>query len=256
MNKTAAKKLPRNPDEMLEQLRELANRGIRLRDLLLILAFCFGLLVFAVFGLITLFGQTNYIDQQKLHQSMTTAIQHQADLRAIRHLYTTAPRTNKDFRALFMDMHGYYSEGTALSIVLEDLRTQHYLSPKPEPQFLARLDQLITEHTQINPFDKLDANQKNAFQNIRLKLNAQYDQVQEELNALADQLHQKNLLVNQYLKDSTVSFWVSVTGLVFSLLVGCLQLLLGRRSKMNRLMADAVGTLLNKRLKREAVQKE
>jgi len=251
MNKPAGNKIPRNSDEMLEQLRELANRGIRLRDVLLILAFCFGLLIFAVFGLITLFGQTNYIDQQKLHTAIQTAITHQADLRAVRHLYITAPRTNKDFRAFFMNMDGYYAEDTALSTVLEDLRTQHYLTTKPDPQFLSRLDTLITEHTEVNPFDKLNTMQKNAFQDVRNKLGSQYTRIQGEINKLADQLHQKNILVNQYLKDSTISFWVSVTGLVFSLIIGCLQLLFGRRSKMNRVMADAVGTLLNKRLKQE-----
>jgi hypothetical protein len=110
-----------------------------------------------------------------------------------------------------------------LSVVLEDIRADLFLNSNSNRAVVEQIDALIAQHLQINPFDRLEPTQKDQFERLREKIGENYDAVQLEVTRIADELQARNLLTQQYLRKSTVSFWVSITGLSFSLIIGVLQ---------------------------------
>jgi hypothetical protein len=116
-----------------------------------------------------------------------------------------------------------------LSVVLEDIRTDLFL-PSADKSLLPKLDAIIAEHSQTNPFDALEAFQRDQFERLREKLGEHYTSVQAEVTRISDELRQKNLLTEQYLRSSNISFWVSVIGLAFSLAIGGTQIFIWIRS--------------------------
>lgn len=59
-----------------------------------------------------------------------------------------------------------------------------------------------------------------------------------DVNNLADELHVKNMLVDEYLGDSKMSFWISIIAVVLSLLIGAYQIFTGRPEVMKKLLLD------------------
>ena len=108
--------------------------------------------------------------------------------------------------------------------MLEQLRTDQYLNGKPDSVFLDKLDTIIREYTESNPFDKLESGQKDLFENIRVKLNGNYSVVSDDVNKLSDELSNKNKLVNEYLSDSQTSLVVSIVSAFIAVILAAIQM--------------------------------
>lgn len=94
----------------------------------------------------------------------------------------------------------------------------------------------MLEHEEINPFDKLLVGQKDYFENLRIKTGSDYKNISNDVNNLADELHQKNLLVDEYLSDSKMSFWISIFAVFLSLAIGGYQIFTGRPEALKKLL--------------------
>jgi Rad3-related DNA helicase len=187
------------------------------------------------------------VAKQEIKAFVVKAIEKGADLRAIKHAYDNRNLKFKSLREIFNDMNGFYAETVPLSIILEDIRTDKYVFDDASGPDTQLIDSIIEEHLAVNPFDALEDAQKDYFENIRLKLADNYSLVRLEVDKLASELHNKNSLVNKYLKDSTKSFWISITALAFSLLIGILQLFLHRAERTKAIVASIIRSDRGKR---------
>lgn len=213
------------------------------------------LLALAAAVLIALFSQRIYIAKAPLLNQVTTAVKNNADIAALEHLLVTAPRTSKGLRQWLSDT-AFYSSETSLQRVLLDARSLQFLAKTPDTSTLERIDALLAEHRAVHPFAGLASGQRQHFSTVRDKLGSEYRSIQPEMDRLADAMQHQNQLVTSYLKDSTVSFWVSITGLVFSLLVGIGQLLQGQQTRINRVLAETSATMLSQLQSRRSSSNE
>lgn len=232
-----------NPQEAIIRAREKEKSSSR-KSLwsLTLLSFVVALtsMVFSIF-----ISSGSYTPKDKLQSLIITAISNGADLRAIKHIYVNREKSSGGLLKPLYSVSNVYPYNVALSVVLEDIRTQQYLKGG-EKDLLPSVNKLIDNHTHINPFDRLEPVQRDYFENIQIKLGKDYDQVSIEVNKLADELYNKNSLVDQYLKDSTTSFWVSVSALLFSILISAYQLYSGRDSRTKRMMLEAYSESMGK----------
>jgi len=201
-----------------------------------------------ILGLVSLFmslyfANNDFTSKEKIQKSIITAITNEADLRAIKQIYLNREKTSRGVTQIFKAEENLYSYGVPLSMVLEDIRTNMYLT-KTNIGLLDKVDSLIELHTHINPFDKLEPAQRDYFENIKIKLKADYSDVIPEVNKIANELHNKNSLVDEYLKDSKTSFWVSVFALLFSIVVSGYQLFNGRASRIQRMIAEGMSKVV------------
>ena len=168
------------------------------------------------------------LTKESLKATVIKAIENGADLRAVKQIYLN----REQFLGLgFLGLRPsttHYPLSIPLSVVLEDIRTDLFINPDADKSLLPRIDGLIVQHLQTNPFDKLEATQKDHFERLREKIGDRYAVVQTDVAKIADELYAQNLLTKQYLRDSTISFWVSIAGLALSLVLGAVQVSQGR----------------------------
>lgn len=191
-----------------------------------------------VFSLITLsVEEGRYIDKATMQKNLATVITNGGDLRAIKQSFSNQPAIS-EVRLIFTSKSSYYPKSIALSSVLDDVRVQAFLNNQKD--LLPKLDVLINEYEEINPFDKLQVGQKDYFENIRIKTEDSYPKIKNDINNLVDELHQKNLLVNEYLSDSKMSFWTSIFAVFLSLVIGGYQIYTGRPEALRKAIIGLV----------------
>ena len=211
----------------------------------------YSLSVFALLATILSFVLSAYISNEKytqkdkLQESIIVAVNNGADLRAVKHIFLNREIVQKSFFQVFKDDTSLYSYNVPLSYVLEDIRTGMFLAGSESNQREA-INKLIEEHTHLNPFDRLEPIQRDYFENIKIILKDDYQKIYREVNKVADELHTKNLLVDEYLKDSNTSFWISVIALIFSIAVSSYQIFNSRGSRMQRLFAESFSQIITK----------
>ena len=180
--------------------------------------------------------------------TLSTAIANGADLTVVRHIYRQRKTERSNIFKVLLNQSGdaarqsdNYSIDTPLSDILQDIRAEQFAGAgSASNALLPNLDKIIREHSQTNPFDKLELGQREAFDNIRAKLGPGYEQVQLEITRLSDELHAKNLAVEKYLRDSTFNLWLSVFALFISLAISAFQLYQGREKRIAQLFASVL----------------
>jgi hypothetical protein len=177
------------------------------------------------------------ISKAELKGDIVTAIKNNADLRAIKQIYNNRHRSAGWG---FVGPRTHYAFSVPLSAVLEDVRADVFLAHDSDKSLLPALDKLTAEQFQTNPFDTLEPDQKDHFERLRERLGERYAGVQDEVGKIADQLYAKNILTQQYLRNSTISVWVSVVGLLFAIVVGSVQLYQGRTARLNNALRAAL----------------
>lgn len=166
-----------------------------------------------------------YVEKQAIDSEITALIKNGAGLRAVRFHYDHRDSVKRDILfSIKHDLSLYYKYEVALSEILERLRTEQFLNGTPDDVFITKLDGIITEYTESNPFDKLEAGQKDLFENIRVKLNGNYSTVSDDVNKLSDELDNKNKLVNEYLSDSQTSLIVSIVSAFIAVILAGIQM--------------------------------
>jgi hypothetical protein len=189
-----------------------------------VLALVMLLVVFGfVFVLKTTIPEPSELRKETLKNTIVKAIENSADLRAVKQIYFNREQS-RDRGFVLRTTTTHYPMSIPLSVVLEDIRADLFINSNPNRALVEQIDALIAQHLQINPFDQLEPTQKDQFERLREKIGEGYDAVQLEVTRIADELHARNSLTQQYLRKSTVSFWVSITGLSFSLIIGGIQI--------------------------------
>ena len=197
-------------------------------------------------------GLSNFsvVKREPLIANIATAVANGADLTVVRHIYKQRKQERSGiFAALLRGNQEnyrsdeYYPADTPLSDILQDIRAAQFVRKPTDNQVLqAQLEKLIHELEQTSPFDKLEPGQREAFDNIRGKLAANYDPVQNDLTRLVDELHAKNIAVEKYLRDSTFNLWLSFFALFLSLVISSYQIFMGREKRMMELFRRAVSS--------------
>jgi hypothetical protein len=217
--------LPRSPELFNEHRRYL--RRVMFRETLFPLMLLF-ISVLAFLITLTFASDKTIVRKAPLLSTLSIAISNGADLGVVRHIYrqrkterSNIVRTLLSQSSDILRQGENYSVDTPLSDILQDIRAEQFVAGNGASSvLLPNLDKIIREHTQTNPFDKLELGQREAFDNIREKLGPGYEQVQLEITRVSDELHAKNLAVEKYLRDSTFNLWLSVFALFISLVVG------------------------------------
>lgn len=113
-----------------------------------------------------------------------------------------------------------------MSFILNDLLSDYYTNNnfKADSSYLQNLKLIIKENEEINPFDKLEVNQKYNFENIRQKSDSNYIKIQSDVIRIADELDSKNQLVSKYLNQSETSFNLSIIALIVTILLSAYQI--------------------------------
>lgn len=172
-----------------------------------------------------------YIDKEALHSKITLAAKNGASLEDIKQFYLGAKKeknpTSSDWLENIIipnmkkDIQGYYSGDVSLLDVLKNTKAELFLKEKIDIELIKIISEKIDEHSQSNPFDRLEQGQKIYFETIKTKLKENYDLIQDDINRVVDELDEKNQLTNKYLSDSTMSYNLSI----YAFIIGILALL-------------------------------
>ena len=184
-----------------------------------------------------LIDNQRYIEKQSLQDDLKSIISNGGDLNSIKQAFTSQPQASQ-IKAIISSKSSYYEAGIPLSTVLNDLRVNAFRSN--DKDILPLLEPILSEYEEINPFDKLQTNQKDYFENVRIKTKATYLDISNDINNIADELHQKNLLVEEYLGDSKLSFWISIIAVFLSLLIGGYQIFSARPEATKKLFLEVL----------------
>jgi hypothetical protein len=220
-----------NVNQSEHQISEPEEHGDHTRRLTLTQAILLAVMILILLGFSVFLHYTrpepNIIKKETLKATIIKAIENGADLRAVKQIYFN--------RAQFISWGfstatTHYPISAPLSVILEDIRTDLFINRDTDKSLIPLVDGLITQHFQTNPFDNLEPTQKDNFERLREKIGDRYTAVQAEVTKIADELYAQNLLTKQYLRDSTISFWVSIAGLTFAFIIGGIQIYQGRRA--------------------------
>ncbi len=174
----------------------------------------------------------SFFFSKEIKTKIKLVIEKKADMSVVKHIYNSKQIKKKGILSFFRKSNQtFYPGNTSLSQILNDLKVDYYTSKMKDSCYYKNLEDIIKLHNQINPFDKLETNQKFTFENIRKKLNQNYSIIQEDLNRIADELDNKNQLVNKYLDRSNFSYWISVVALGLTLIFSTVQIYQSRNSK-------------------------
>lgn len=158
-----------------------------------------------------------------------TALGNGADLNTIKHIYNNMEVNESNLPTSLGSKKNIYPSDIPLSIVLSDTKANLFLKDKPPDSIIVvKLNHIIAQYDQSNPFDKLDNYQKDYFENVRVKLGNSYPTISNDMNKISDDLYNKNQLVGEYLRDSRTSFWLSIAALLLSLSIGIYQIVQNR----------------------------
>jgi hypothetical protein len=176
-----------------------------------------------------------YKPKEKVQTDISVMVGNGANLDSLKHYFlTTFDQEWGLFYRWNNEKSEHYREDVSLLTVLKDIKNQNYLKGPAEPTKMSEISKFIEEYQQRNPFDGLDPNQKDIFENIRVKLDESYLIVSGDLNKLSDEISQKNKLVSQYLSDSQSSLYISIASLAFGVAFPIVSLLFSRKKSSNK----------------------
>jgi hypothetical protein len=189
--------------------------------------------------LITLLSAAKLVEKQNLKADISTSISNGADVAVVKQIYENRKALTRIF-SLTKLQGEYYNYDVPLSKILQDIRVDYFLTGKKDEEFIIGLEKIISEYLQIDPFDKLESSQRDYFENIRLKSKDTYVMIRNDLDKIADELYKKNLLASKYLNKAETSFWISILGLVFALLIGVATLVQNRKKRLQDIISDEI----------------
>lgn len=175
------------------------------------------------------------IDKKTTRTEISKVIENNGDLRAVKYALSYQPHISS-IKTILSSSADYYPANVALSTVLDDIRHEAFLSG--DKALMPQLTKITNEHEEINPFDNLQASQRDYFENIRIKTSDGYSKISNDINNIADELSQKNQLVTEYLADSKMSFWISITALFLSVAIGSYQIFMSRPAALKKLFIE------------------
>lgn len=167
-----------------------------------------------------------YTEKTQIKEVMRNTIKNGGELSSIKHVYNTRSIENLFINNPFSDKKkNYYTEDYPLSGILNDLLVDYLQESKGRDSvYYAALCHIITENEKQNPFDNLEDNQKYSFESIQVKLGSTYTKISPDVVKIAEELNNKNQLVNKYLNKSDISFYISIAALIITILFSLFQI--------------------------------
>ena len=233
--------------EKIEQFRlnkekiEKANKLSKLINLALYLSLGIATILIVI---MTFMNESISLDKKYFNKDiklkLATVIKNNGDLTVIKNLYKNRDLEKPGFTELFnknSDIDKYNSE-TVLSEILNDLKSDYYLKSETDTIYLKRLNEIIETHSLVNPFDKLEINQKNDFENLKFKLGDDFKKIYSDINRISDELNNKNQLVNKYLDKSNFSFLISIIALIITIFLSLYQIYQNRKSRTYSILKE------------------
>lgn len=205
------------------------------------------LTTFFVFIYVILSGSKNLQDKyfnKSIKEDIQKTIQSNASLDVVKNIYSNRKEYSPSLTDLFnksSDNDKYLAE-TPLSEILKDMKTDYYLSEKKDTTYLNKLVSIINSHEIINPFDKLEENQKNDFENLRFKLGENYSRVSADINRITDELHNKNQLVAKYLDKANISFLISIGALAITIILSFYQIYQNSKERLSAILSEVISS--------------
>ena len=165
-----------------------------------------------------------YTQKSTIKELMRNTIKNGGDLDVIKHIYNT--RSSKGLLWPFYDRkEDYYLYDYPLSGILNDLKVDYLQDSKGKDSvYYAVLCNIISENDKQNPFDNLEDNQKYSFESILAKLDTTYVIIKPDVVKIAEELNNKNQLVNKYLNKSDWSFYISISALIITIFLSLYQI--------------------------------
>lgn len=226
-------------DDKTDYSREVKRIRLKLFALLMSLIIVLMMMVSLVsYGFLKM-EDGKFFRKDLVQEDLKLIVSNGGGLDIIKHAFLVFPLASQ-FSVLISSSDEYYSPRTPLSLILNDLRLEAFKTG--DKTILPVLESLISEYEEVNPFDNLPAGQKDRFENVRVKSGEDYLKISNDVNGIAEELRQKNLLVGDYLSDSKMSFWISICAVFLSLVIGGYQILSARPETMKRLFLDVLST--------------
>lgn len=226
-------------EDMLQWEKELINKQIELGKQRRVWIFTYSLYtIFLVLGILFSVNSlvNNKINKESIQNKIITVIKNKTDLNTVQHLYENRQSEKKSFFNIFNSNSKYYDMDIILEEILKDIKCSLYMKKDSSDLLIKLVDNIIEEHLQVYPFDKLENHQKELFENIQDKIPEEYSQVQNDIIKISDELYGQNLLVSRYLEKSNLSFWISIIAVVLSLFIGVFQIIqnINGHQKLNK----------------------
>jgi hypothetical protein len=177
---------------------------------------------------------TLYADKTHLQKMALLSIANGADLSTVKHILKSAPFQSVSILtgALPSTKIANYTSEVTVDQILNDLKVLLYTStPDSSGCKISRIDSLIKENNEVNPFEGLNHNQRYFFENVRQKTGNLYSTISGDLNNISSELVRTNQLVNEYLSDATWSFRISIAAIVLSIATAIMNFFQFRRSR-------------------------
>lgn len=164
-----------------------------------------------------------YVEKASLKEMMHKTIKNGGELSSIKHIYNT--RIIENVSIFKKDRNKqYYVEDYPLSGILNDLLVDYLQNSNKDSIYFEALRHIISENEKHNPFDRLDENQRYIFVSIQEKSDSIYTKISPDLIKIADELNNKNQLVNLYLNKSETSFILSIIALIITFILSGYQI--------------------------------
>lgn len=181
------------------------------------------------------------INKIDIQNKLITSINNGAPIDVIKQIYSNRTYVELGlFKNYFTNKDNYYKYDTPLSTILYDIKTKYFLDKDSKIDINNTIN-IIKNYSIINPFDSLEISQKDMFVNIQLKLKKDnYLLIQNDLEKISKELTEKNTLVDQYLKDSTNSFWISISAVILSLFIGVIQIYISREERFRQIISEEI----------------
>lgn len=189
--------------------------------------------VYIIVAFIIIYGSYKYqnivfINKEELKQNIISSIENNADLEIVKDIFYDRRYeksdyiTNLKYRFYLSNLY-YEKKDLTLDVLLKEIRNDLYINNTSKDSnkdyFSKRLELLMQENREKNPFDLLSDIQKEYFENLRIKLKNKntYDDVKNDVENIVSELNEKNRLVNDYLDKSNISYYLSIVALILAI---------------------------------------
>ena len=147
-------------------------------------------------------ANSSSVDRNKLLTDIEMAINNDAELQDIKQIFVNRNHLSPSIKRIFLSSEAeakvLYKEPVSLNSVLKDLKAEIFLRKEVNKELVNKIKKVLAEHEKINPFDKLEANQRLHFETIQSKLGDGYAYIQQDVNLIVDEMANKNQLVAKY----------------------------------------------------------
>lgn len=189
--------------------------------------------IYVIVVFIIIYGSYKYqnmvfINKEELKQNIISSIENNADLEIVKDIFYDKRYeksdyvTNLKYRFYLSNLY-YEKKDLTLDVLLKEIRNDLYINNTSKDSnkdyFSKRLELLMQENREKNPFDLLSDIQKEYFENLRIKLKNKntYDDVKNDVENIVSELNEKNRLVNDYLDKSNISYYLSIVALILAI---------------------------------------